>query len=103
MQKYNTVAMKDVTYDRLTEICRKVGKAKTQLLSEIVDEIYILTANVDGFNVAYSTDLIGNTLHIILTDRKFQAQESKMDAKTLKAESQVVPLVVHVKPQKKVK
>jgi hypothetical protein len=93
VQGYKPVSIKDVTYDKLTEICRKIGMSKTTLLSTLITEIFILTATTDGFNMEFATNPLDDTLTIILKDRKYQATEAKMDAKVLKEESRAKPIL----------
>src|SRR3989304_5394598 len=99
MQKYKTVAMKDSTYDRLSEICEKVGKAKTEILSEIINEIYILVAKRDNVNISFKHDLIADLLSVQLTDRvisgSFEVPSSMPNSE--------VDKLVHEKIEKEIK
>jgi hypothetical protein len=98
---HRTVALKAETYDRLTEICRKTGFPKTQLLSMLINEIFILCATMDDFNLEFDTNLPDNILHIILRDRKIRATEQQIDRKTAQEEAKAGVLEVVVKPKVK--
>jgi hypothetical protein len=91
-KNYRNVSLKTSTYDNLTEICHKIGKTKTQVLSEIITEISILCANMDDFNLEFATDLPNNLLQVILRDRKFRAVETSMPSEILKKESKFPPV-----------
>jgi hypothetical protein len=100
VQGYKPVSIKDATYDKLTEICRKIGMSKTTLLSTLINEIFILTANVDDFNLEFDTNLPDDTLTIMVRDRRFRATQAPMDKATLKTESKAGELVKNVEDYK---
>ena len=94
-RKYQPVQLPKETYNRLTEICRKSGFPKSKLLSMLINEIYILTAKVDDFNLVFNTNLPEDYLKIITQDRKIRAIESQ--AETAKQESRFSPVVKEVR------
>lgn len=80
---YKPVNMKDVTYDRLSEICDRTQFSKMAMLEMLINELYVLVKPINQCNIEFSGSQVDGILRILVRDRnKFIVEQFDIPSST---------------------